>query len=204
MNYSVLLIPFVLLVACSSAPSESSIQTAVAQTQAAQPTEAPTLTAEQAYVSIIEPAVNDLKIWISGPISEYEVLLTHEAKGWMESEKKSISYWLYIYWRIGPYGGDFESESYKFIVESVAPAAKKVASSGFSVLSSFDSVNPPPSIKTAHDQITSCVQYKVETMAEIERSITTNFFIPNFQESDPCNLLDTALANLEDFSHENR
>ena len=114
MKYSALLVSFALLVACSSAPSESQIQTAVAQTQAAQPTEVPTMTAEQLYVSSIEPALNDLKEWISGPLSAYDVLLTHEEEGWSMSGKHPISFWLYNFWRIGPYGGDFESESYKF------------------------------------------------------------------------------------------
>ena len=71
-------------------------------------------------------------------------------------------------------------------------------------MSHINSVIPPPTIKTTHEQIASCIKYKVEYTAELESSITSNYFDLKINESDPCNLLDSALNDLERYMEENR
>jgi len=165
---------------------------------------------EQQYISTIEPAIEDLEAWISGPVYTYDKALntwiTEGGKPVTANDPTAmpVNRYLEEFWQypdISPY---VYVGVPVYFVKFLAPAANLVSSDGFSVLSKFNSMTPPSSIKTAHDQIASCIQYKVEMAAEIEQSITTNYFLPNLQESDPCNLLEPALANLEQYIEENK
>ena len=90
------------------------------------------------------------------------------------------------------------------LTPEVLPAAQKMKQKGFDLLVKLNAVVPPPEMKLPHEQITACVQRKVDMMGQLEAAITRSKSVKLSEETDPCNLMPESIKKVNDFIHANQ
>jgi len=158
------------------------------------PLSTPTLTPEQAYARAVEPALKQLGTWLSGPVADWDKLMASDSE-------VDYAFQLDICLNYPALCGD---DTWRELQKTVTPVAIAIAEGGFEVKSSLGAATPSPSISVAHEQIVACVEYKTE-FANAIVDFLTRLITPNIEsQSDPCNLLPSAIEQVTKFVQSNQ
>ena len=88
--------------------------------------------------------------------------------------------------------------------EKLTPLAKSISKEGFSTLTIWNSITPPDAVKFPHEQVATCVQYKVDLMNDIV-ALLENMSIPTRElPPDPCGNFENAILTIQGFVSTNK
>ena len=158
------------------------------------PLSTPTLTPEQAYARAMEPALRQLGTWLNGPIADWDKLMASDGEVDYAFQLDVCLNYPAICW----------DDTWRELQKTVTPVAIAIAEGGFEVKSSFGAATPPPSISVAHEQIVACVEHKTEFANAIVDFLTRSITPSIESQSDPCNLLPSAIDQVTKFVQHNQ
>ncbi len=81
---------------------------------------------------------------------------------------------------------DFVDPYRKVTQANVTPVAQEISNEGFTLLTAWHSATPPPELKLPHEQIETCIQYKIDWANDVI-NLLQQYIIPTRDLSaDPC------------------
>ena len=90
------------------------------------------------------------------------------------------------------------------IRNKVLPLAQKISSDGFNLKTAWNSVSPPPDVGLPHEQIGSCIQFKIDMANGIIAMLTQYTTPANNTAINPCANFQDALSAIQTYVNNNR
>jgi hypothetical protein len=151
------------------------------------PTLTPTPSQEQLYVKGMKPAIEGLQKWLDGSLSDWD-----KAKADHEWE-----FAFCVAYGISGNGGGCP-ENARQVLQPVLETAEKALEERFAIKSALGATTPPSAVKVAHEQISSCVEVKIQQLSSVVKLIQTGLMpsISSASDADPCTLFDIALKQV--------
>ena len=192
-------------------PSESAIQTAIAQTETAKPTAVPTLTPAQVYAREMQPGLDRLPAWIEdydsfmalldgvpdiifyyeaggGPILSYRELLMHH---WLSVEY--IMVW-----------DEKDDQILAYLRKFFLPTDDILEIGRKDILSIIATTTPASEIEVAHKQVVACIQYKIDYLNAIVWTLA-EAQLPDFpDDAGHCDVIEASVAKVNQFVLKNQ
>jgi len=169
-----------------------------------------TLFQEKAYSSSMKPVLDELQVWFNGPVKQFERDVA-SPYGHGNSSYYPNGYTLLavinLYdimpdmlrvagvpsWQID----EIQQETRANLAENLFPSLNAIKQDGFVIVTKLRGINPPDSIKVAHERVASCVEYKVELANTMIVFLNTGND-SNLPTGD-CNFFEESLLMISDF-----
>jgi len=88
--------------------------------------------------------------------------------------------------------------------KTLTPLAQSISKEGFSTLTILKSITPPDAVKFPHEQVATCVQYKVDLMNEIAALLENMTNSTQQLPSDQCGNFENAILTIQAFVNANK
>ena len=161
---------------------------------------------EWTYSASMKPVLAELQVWLSGPVNQLELDLSSPYGH--ERESGYTNYDALNYYDLMPdmmrvlgfspsQIVEMQQETRANLAENLLPTLSSVKQNGFVIVTKLEGINPPDSIKVAHERVSSCVRYKVETANAMIAFLDTGND-SNFPTGD-CNFFEESLQMISDF-----
>lgn len=158
------------------------------------------------YSSSMKPVINELQEWLNGPVNQYEQDLTKPYGHGEPSDYTNldaINFYEIILPELGTLGYSQseivqrQQEMRSNLSENLFPTLNNIKQDGFVIVTKLEGINPPDSIRSAHERVTSCVNYKIEIANAMIVFLETGD-ASNTPNGD-CNFFEESLQTISDF-----
>ena len=147
-----------------------------------------------------------IQSWYDGPITDYDNAMSAyiDDEGEIVSQGSSggveVLKWYLFAESIKSINGQHYDGLIKYLNNTITPITQQIKSEGFSLLSEWNTLSPPPELLTAHNQIRDCIEYELNKYNEIEESYSSSSIIfPKLSDDNPCSFYDNAVDMI--YSH---
>lgn len=155
------------------------------------PSPTPTFTPEELYITSITEAIDEYSNWVSGSYADVQNLL--------DENSSAVSACLML---AAPNGlSCLELDSIKDDITPLMVPLQTAFEEAYLLKTQFGGLNPPSEVVVSHQQILDCLDYEI---------LRLNFFIEGFSgnlidipETSPCQMMDMAINQIQDYVEDN-
>ncbi len=153
----------------------------------------------------MKPVLNELQAWLNGPIQQYEQDLARPYGHGEPNDYTNLDA-INFYDLTPEFGGlgyspsdivQMQQEIRANLAENLLPTLNAIKQDGFVLVTKLEGMNPPDSVKTAHERLTSCVNYKTEIVNAMIIFLETGND-SNTPNGD-CNFFEESLQTISNF-----
>lgn len=155
-----------------------------------------TVAPEQAYASLMAPALENLVVWAYGPLADWDGLLAETVPGTSGEASRGSELSACIQMAKACAA---DIAMWDRMRETFLPVASKLGKGGDEVLSSLDGAIPPSSLAQTHEQVVACVEYETELAKSVEAFLGGSETPDVVLESDLCDHLSSEISQLAQF-----
>ena len=164
------------------------------------PIAAITVAPEQAYASLMAPALEKMVVWTYGPLADWDGLMAETVPGTSGDASRGSELSACIQMAKACAA---DTATWDRIQETFLPAASRLGEEGAEVLSALKAAIPPSAIAQTHEQVVACVEHKTELAKSVEAFFDGSGTPDVVLESDLCDHLSSEISQLAQFVQDN-